>query len=99
MSILEAWAYRLPVFMTAACNLPQGFALGAALEIAAEPTCMAKALASGLGDSRRHADLGRAGYTLVEQTYTWDRIIADMRHLYAWVLGTAGQPSFVQLYE
>jgi glycosyltransferase involved in cell wall biosynthesis len=33
MSVLEAWAYGLPVVMTPECNLPEGFACGAALEI------------------------------------------------------------------
>ncbi len=33
MAVLEAWAYGLPVLMTKACNLPEGFTAGAALEI------------------------------------------------------------------
>jgi poly(glycerol-phosphate) alpha-glucosyltransferase len=33
MSVLEAWSYVLPVVMTPECNLPEGFACGAALEI------------------------------------------------------------------
>ena len=28
MSILEAWAYELPVVMTDYCNLPEGFRCG-----------------------------------------------------------------------
>jgi len=33
MSVLEAWAYGLPVVITPECNLPEGFAFQAALEI------------------------------------------------------------------
>jgi len=33
MSVLEAWAYRLPVLMTHHCNLPEAFAVNAALHI------------------------------------------------------------------
>jgi poly(glycerol-phosphate) alpha-glucosyltransferase len=33
MSVLEAWSYGLPVVMTPECNLQEGFACGAALEI------------------------------------------------------------------
>ena len=33
MSVLEAWAYGLPVLMTDKCNLPEGFAAGAAVRI------------------------------------------------------------------
>jgi poly(glycerol-phosphate) alpha-glucosyltransferase len=33
ISVLEAWSYGLPVVMTQECNLPEGFACSAALEI------------------------------------------------------------------
>ena len=33
MSVLEAWSYGLPVVMTPECNLPEGFAIDAAVEI------------------------------------------------------------------
>jgi glycosyltransferase involved in cell wall biosynthesis len=33
MSVLEAWAYGLPVLMTEECNLPEGFAAEAAIRI------------------------------------------------------------------
>lgn len=36
MSVLEAWAYGLPVLMTDECNLPEGFAAQAAIKIAAK---------------------------------------------------------------
>ena len=32
IAVLEAWSYGLPVLMTEACNLPEGFAAGAALD-------------------------------------------------------------------
>ena len=39
MSVLEAWAYGLPVLMTEECNLPEGFAAQAAIKIdAAAPS-------------------------------------------------------------
>jgi len=33
VAVLEAWSYGLPVLMTDACNLPEGFAAGAAIRI------------------------------------------------------------------
>jgi len=36
MAVLEAMAYRLPVVMTDACNLPEGFAADAAIRIGTE---------------------------------------------------------------
>jgi glycosyltransferase involved in cell wall biosynthesis len=95
MAVLEAWAFGLPVFMTQACNLPQSFACGAAIEIATAPEAMAATLAASLDYTERLISVGQAGYTLVERYYTWDRIVGDMRHLYAWVLGKAEQPEFV----
>jgi poly(glycerol-phosphate) alpha-glucosyltransferase len=44
MSVLEAWAYRLPVLMTEHCNLPEGFAAGAALRIGTDVASIAEGL-------------------------------------------------------
>jgi glycosyltransferase involved in cell wall biosynthesis len=37
MAVLEAWAHAKPVLMTPECNLPEGFATGAALQIGTTP--------------------------------------------------------------
>ncbi len=44
MSVLEAWAYRLPVLMTDHCNLPEGFAHNAALRIGTDVPSIAEGL-------------------------------------------------------
>jgi poly(glycerol-phosphate) alpha-glucosyltransferase len=44
MVVLEAWAAGTPTVMTAACNLPEGFAAGAALACETEPASIAAAL-------------------------------------------------------
>jgi glycosyltransferase involved in cell wall biosynthesis len=44
MSVLEAWAYRLPVLMTDHCNLPEGFAHHAALRIGTDVASIAEGL-------------------------------------------------------
>ncbi len=46
MTILESWSYSKPVLMTSACNLPQGFAQQAAIQI--EPSAIALPTASPL---------------------------------------------------
>ena len=61
MVLLEAWAWGKPVLMTPQCNLPAGFAAGAALRI--EPGV--EAIAQGLEDffamdDARAASHGRA---------------------------------------
>jgi poly(glycerol-phosphate) alpha-glucosyltransferase len=44
MAILEAWAAATPTLMSAACNLPVGFAAGAALKTGTEASRIAAAL-------------------------------------------------------
>ena len=46
--MLEAWGHYLPVLMTRQCNLPEGFAAGAAMEIALDVDRMAEGLATFL---------------------------------------------------
>lgn len=96
MAVLEAWSYGLPVLMTQACNLPEGFAAGAALEIVTAPGQMAQTLCQlmAVGDAERHA-MGAAGRRLVEERFTWDHIAADMHEVYAWVLGGGSSPACV----
>ncbi|MEO7384453.1 MAG: glycosyltransferase, partial [Novosphingobium sp.] len=51
MAVLEAWALATPVIMTAECNLPEGFAAGAARECGYDPADIASALESALAIS------------------------------------------------
>jgi poly(glycerol-phosphate) alpha-glucosyltransferase len=44
MSVLEAWAYGLPVLMTDHCNLPEGFANNAAIRIGTDVESIAAGL-------------------------------------------------------
>jgi glycosyltransferase involved in cell wall biosynthesis len=85
MSLLEAWAYELPVVMTPECNLPEGFASQAALEI--RNSKMGNANWEGLrtlldmSDSDR-IEMGRRGRMLVEETFTWPKVAAQMHELF-----------------
>jgi poly(glycerol-phosphate) alpha-glucosyltransferase len=90
MSVLEAWAYGLPVVMTPECNLPEGFVSGAALEIRNE--AMGNSKWDGLrqmldmSDSDR-IEMGRRGRQLVEEKFTWPKVAAQMKQLYEEILG------------
>jgi poly(glycerol-phosphate) alpha-glucosyltransferase len=90
MSVLEAWAYGLPVAMTPECNLPEGFASQSALEIRNEG--MENAKWDGLkalldmSDSDR-IEMGRRGRRLVEEKFTWPKVAAQMKSLYEEILG------------
>lgn len=91
--VLEAWSYGLPVVMTAACNLPEGFAAGAALEASSDPEGLAAALSDimRLSDSDRML-MGERGRALVETQFTWSGAAAKMARVYAWVLGRGEKP-------
>ncbi len=91
MSVLEAWAHRLPVLMTAECNLPEGFAEGAAVEITTDPAAMAAAFAAnlGAGDASALAAMGGRGRQLVEKRYSWQQIASDHIQVYRWMCGQA----------
>jgi glycosyltransferase involved in cell wall biosynthesis len=99
MSVLEAWSYGKPVLMTPECNLPEGFAANAALQI--EPRV--DGIARGLRDlttapsSSLHS-LGSNGRALVTERFTWSKIARAMVNVYEWVLGSAPRPDCVQLH-
>ena len=89
MSVLEAWAYGLPVVMTPECNLPEGFASQAALEI--RNGGMGNGNWEGLralldmSDSNR-IEVGRRGRRLVEERFTWPKVAAQMHELFQQLL-------------
>jgi len=90
MSVLEAWAYGLPVVMTPECNLPEGFASGAALEI--RNSEMGNSKWEGLRgliemtDSDRR-EMGMRGRRLVEERFTWPKVAARMREVFEDLVG------------
>jgi poly(glycerol-phosphate) alpha-glucosyltransferase len=96
MVVLEAWAYAKPVLMTMACNLPEGFAAGAALRI--EPDAAAigqglRALFDMSRDDRRV--MGGNGRALAERKFDWHKVAAQMAEVYAWVVGGGAKPGCV----
>lgn len=97
MTVLEAWANGLPVMMTAACNLPEGFSTGSALEICPNPSILASAMTTFLGQpSEALQAMGQRGRQLAAQRYNWDRIAADMASVYQWMVNRGPQPACVQ---
>ena len=96
MAVLEAWANRLPVLMTRACNMPEGFTSNAAFEINAEPLELAAQIASVLGrDSGALREAGENGRRLVETQFTWDRVEQQFASLYRWLLGSGHRPNLL----
>lgn len=97
VAVLEAWAYGLPVAMTVACNLPEGFVAGAAYEISAEPDPMAAHLAEFLSaDPRELSIMGKHGTELVRTKFSWERVGRSFADVYAWLLGGGSAPDCVR---
>lgn len=105
MAVLEAWAYGKPVLMTPQCNLPEGFAAGAAIRIEhgeGSGQRGAGSIEQGLRElfqapSSRLQALGANGRQLVAEEFTWPKIAADMKSVYDWVLGGGPRPASVIL--
>ena len=96
MVVLEAWAYGKPVLMTRECNLPEGFTANAAIGIEPNVESITQGLAQlrHAPESTLHA-LGNNGRALVAARFVWPKVAADMRSVYAWVLGGGPKPEFV----
>ncbi len=86
MTVLEAWAFAKPVFITEQCNLPEGFRAGAAFKITADPESIAEALTRVLPDQTRLISAGQAARTLAETSFNWIRISETWLALYSSLL-------------
>jgi glycosyltransferase involved in cell wall biosynthesis len=96
LAVLEAWAHRLPVIMTEACNVPQGFSVGAAICVGAAADSIADgltALSHGTEPERRA--MGNAGRALVESQFAWPVITGQFLAVYHWMVGQGALPDYV----
>jgi poly(glycerol-phosphate) alpha-glucosyltransferase len=87
---------HLPALLTPACNWPEGFTAGAAIEVLPEPGSLAEGLRRLLGD--RDADrraMGEKGLALVRERFTWEQVAAQMRAVCGWMMGGGTPPSCV----
>ncbi len=98
MAVLEAWAYGQPVLMTPECNLPEGFAVNAGIQVQATPESIAQGMCQlfEMSDTERQT-MGGHGLDLVQRKFTWPKIAAEMHAVYEWVLGGGPRPSCVQM--
>ena len=83
MSVLEAWSYGLPVVMTPECNLPEGFASDAAVEIRSGEGSFQDGMRTLIEmTNHERAAMGIRGRRLVEERFTWSKVAAQMKALY-----------------
>ncbi len=98
MAVLEAWSHGLPVVMTDQCNLPEGFAAGAALRIGPAPSGIAAQLLRLAGmDAGCRQTMGALGRALVARRFTWPAVAAEMGAVYLWLLNRGPRPACVHL--
>jgi len=96
MTVLEAWAYGLPVLMTPACNLPEGFRANAALKISTSPGTLTEEIGRFLEWTvEERSAMGRRGHDLVARHFSWDRIAGDFVSVYRWIAGQGPRPACV----
>jgi poly(glycerol-phosphate) alpha-glucosyltransferase len=96
MAVLEAWSYGKPVLMTPECNLPEGFAQGAALRIASEQSSITEGLRQLVAAPDHDLSaLGRQGRKLVEARFNWKAISSEMRQVFEWVVDGGPRPGSV----
>lgn len=96
MSVLEAWAYELPVVMTDFCNIPEGFHHKCAVQVEPTPHDISAKLTSlfQLSDMEL-MKIGKRGKELVSKSFTWEVIAKQTVELYHYLLGKGSKPSFV----
>lgn len=83
VAVLEAWSHCKPALLTAACNLPEGAAAGAAWEMQPSSESIAAALERmAKAPEAELQRMGNAGRMLVESRFTWSRIAAEMWQVY-----------------
>lgn len=98
MAVLEAWAHRLPVLMTPACNLPEGYSTGSAVQVLPEVNSIQRGLRSVFAmPPEQLREYGQRGRRLVEQRFTWQRAAADMHAVCDWLLQRRQMPESVVL--
>ena len=96
MAVLEAWAHGKPVLMTPECNLPAGFARGAAIRI--EPNV--ESIEAGLRELFQAPNsalqaLGDNGLQLAREQFAWPVVAEEMAGLCQWMLGGGDKPACI----
>ena len=98
MAALEAMAHQLPCLLSSACNLPEAFASGAALQAEPDPVALAASLRQLFALSPvDRAAMGAAGQALVRERFSWPVVAQRTLELYRWILGGGAPPGFVEL--
>ena len=92
MTILEAWAAGAPTLMTTECNLPEGFAAGAAMDCGMTRETIRDALAHALTmPDAEWLEMAGAAQTLAAEAFSAPRIAARWAEAYAELITAASE--------
>ncbi|SKB05873.1 poly(glycerol-phosphate) alpha-glucosyltransferase [Prosthecobacter debontii] len=96
MVVLEAWAFAKPVLMTPMCNLPEGFNGGAALSALPEVDSLVAGLTQMFAFSAEERErMGQAGRRLVQEQFSWRRVVEDLSEVNRWLVHGGSLPECV----
>lgn len=97
MAVLEAWSHGVPTLITTACNLPEGFEAGAAIEIAPNTDSIEAELKRLFEmPPGRLAAIGAAGRELARKRFGWPAIAGRMLAVYRWLVDGGTPPPDVR---
>jgi glycosyltransferase involved in cell wall biosynthesis len=96
MVVLEAWSHGLPVMMTQHCNIPEGFAAGAALPIAPDDDGILRGLRvmAGMTDLERRT-MGMRGMQLTRTRFSREVNSKALKDVYGWLNHAGPRPACV----
>ncbi len=84
MTLLEAWAAGTPTLQTTECNLPEGFAAGAALDCGMDQASLRRALAEALAmPGERWLAMAASAQRLASGDFSRERIAGQWADAYA----------------
>lgn len=96
MSVLEAWAYELPVIMTDYCNIPEGFENRCAMKTEPTPEDIYEKLTTLFNmNTIELIEMGQRGKALVAKRFTWEVVARQTIELYRYLLGDSNKPDYV----
>ena len=96
MAALEAMSYKLPCLLSDACNIPDAFAVHAAIPAEPESAYLTSSLETLFSLSSGDKSLmGHAGYKLIVDKYNWSTVAKQFHALYEWAMGCGDCPDFV----
>lgn len=97
MAVLEAWASGLPVLITPQCNLPEGYGVGAALEIPCDEQGIAEKIRQFVEMSgAERVEIGKKGRELVLEKFSPTAVAGQMAAVYSWLAGGGRCPDCVR---